>query len=327
MAKNKKNSRIRYYLTSYIVLAMPRFILSLWRRHLLRDVERRDDYGYICERVDYYCSLPSLGNEEKEAFAADTPTIGEQRVIKPKVYFLDFFTFARSFAKHLHYLICPGDVNYMPSKPAVVKSRPIVDDTRNATLMNMDKVRHFMFVDDSTPWTEKHDKVIFRGAISQCEGMEYKKNRYDFMQKFFDASFCDAGEIEQSGRCVREEWRKPKISIDAHLKYKFIMALEGNDVASNLKWVMSSSSIAVMPRPRFETWFMEGRLRADYHYIEIADDYSDLEEKLNYYINHPSEAQAIIENANRYVSQFRNRKREHIISLLVLDKYLKAVNR
>ena len=68
------------------------------------------------------------------------------------------------------------------------------------------------------------------------------------------------------------------------------MALEGNDVASNLKWVMSSNSIAVMPRPTCETWFMEGKLIPNYHYIEIKPDYSDLPEKLQYYIDHPEEA-------------------------------------
>ena len=62
------------------------------------------------------------------------------------------------------------------------------------------------------------------------------------------------------------------------------MALEGIDVASNLKWVMSSNSIAVMPRPTCETWFMEGTLIPDYHYIEIKPDFSDLEERLNQYI-------------------------------------------
>lgn len=76
-------------------------------------------------------------------------------------------------------------------------------------------------------------------------------------------------------------------TIREHLDYKFIMAIEGNDVASNLKWVMSSNSLAVMPRPTCETWFMEGTLIPDYHYIEVKDDFSDLEEKLNYYIAHP----------------------------------------
>jgi len=84
---------------------------------------------------------------------------------------------------------------------------------------------------------------------------------------------------------------------------------------------MSSNSLAVMPLPIYETWFMEGTLIPNYHYVLIKDDYSDLEERLNYYINHTDEAQKIIDNAHEYVKQFRNKKQEDLISLLVLKKY------
>ena len=114
------------------------------------------------------------------------------------------------------------------------------------------------------------------------------------------------------------------MTIREHLSYKFIMALEGNDVASNLKWIMSSNSIAVMPHPTYETWFMEGTLIPDYHYIEVKADYSDLEAKIDYYISHPDEAQSIINHAHEYVDKFRNPQRECIISMLVLDKYFRT---
>ncbi|WP_036830286.1 glycosyl transferase family 90, partial [Photobacterium sanctipauli] len=93
------------------------------------------------------------------------------------------------------------------------------------------------------------------------------------------------------------------------------------DVATNLKWAMSSNSLCVMPKPKYETWFMEGTLKAGVHYIEVADDYSDLEEKLSYYIAHTQKAQKIITNANEYVAQFKNKEREDLISFLVLKKY------
>jgi inorganic pyrophosphatase len=88
---------------------------------------------------------------------------------------------------------------------------------------------------------------------------------------------------------------------------------------------MSSNSIAVMPKPTYETWFMEGTLVGDYHYIEIKKDYSDLEEKLNYYIEHTNEALKIIENAHTFVGQFQNKECEKLISLLVLQKYFHYV--
>ena len=86
---------------------------------------------------------------------------------------------------------------------------------------------------------------------------------------------------------------------------------------------MSSNSIAIMPRPKYESWFMEGRLQGGVHYIEIKDDYSDLEEKIRYYSTHPEEAKAIIRNAQAFVDQFRDKEREELISLLVLEKYFR----
>ena len=32
--------------------------------------------------------------------------------------------------------------------------------------------------------------------------------------------------------------------------------------------------VAVMPKPKYESWFMEGKLIPNYHYILIKDDYS-----------------------------------------------------
>jgi len=66
---------------------------------------------------------------------------------------------------------------------------------------------------------------------------------------------------------------------------------------------------------------MESLLKPDYHYIEIAQDYSDLEEKIAFYIAHPNLTREIIHNANLYVAQFFDNVREDIISFLVLEKY------
>jgi RNase adaptor protein for sRNA GlmZ degradation len=71
---------------------------------------------------------------------------------------------------------------------------------------------------------------------------------------------------------------------------------------------------------------MEGRLIPNYHYIEVKDDFSDLEERMNYYIEHPEEAEAIIRHAHEYVEQFFDKRRERLISLLVLKKYFDITN-
>jgi len=61
----------------------------------------------------------------------------------------------------------------------------------------------------------------------------------------------------------------------------------------------------------------------NYHYVLLKDDYSDLEEKVRYYSENIEEANSIIKNAQEYLSQFKDDKREDLISLLVVEKYFK----
>jgi hypothetical protein len=105
------------------------------------------------------------------------------------------------------------------------------------------------------------------------------------------------------------------------LEFKFVLSLQGNDVATNLKWIMSSNSIAVTPKPTYETWFMEGTLVGGKHYIEIKPDYSDLEAQLTYYLAHPDECMAIIQNAHEHCQQFFNPDLEDVCSMMVLEQY------
>ncbi len=219
----------------------------------------------------------------------------------------------RWFPPHLRWSYLPGDVYFTPDVPTVVKSRLLVDN-QNSVLLKLDKLRHFMYVNDGKSFREKKDCVIFRGKIRQS------RLRSRFLEMFFDHPLCDCG-VVGANEGYPEKWMAPKKTIREHLDCKFIIALEGNDVASNLKWVMSSNSLAVMTRPTCETWFMEGTLKPDYHYVEVKEDFSDFEEKIRFYIEHPEKAEEIIRNAHEYVAQFRDEERENLLQLMVLKRY------
>ncbi|KAA6325927.1 hypothetical protein EZS27_024907, partial [termite gut metagenome] len=221
----------------------------------------------------------------------------------------------RYFPNHLKTAFLFGDVIHVPEIPSIAKSRPINGDNANSVTLNLEKVRHFMFVKDKKKFQDKKDKLIGRAVVTQ-------PHRIKFWEMYFKHPLCNIGQTNKNNT-NHPEWIVEPMTIDEHLEYKFILCIEGNDVATNLKWVMSSNSLAVMPRPRYETWFMEGRLIPNYHYVEIKTDYSDLEDRLTYYIRHIDEALQIIENAHQYIAQFRDKKREDLISLLTLQKYFK----
>lgn len=307
-----KNPKFIYYGVNLFRLLVPKFFFQIRLHHKLALSTSRKDWSYIQQRVQYYNKL--CGNV---ALPSSFPKLAEHKMGKQKVYFFDTYQYTRWFSDTFRWGFCPGDVIYVPEYPSIVKSRPLVDNNENSVLLKLDKVRHFIFVNDKKTFAEKKNRVIFRGKVKG------KQSRRKFMEMYFHHPMCDLGDVSKN-TTDPVEWQTEKKTIREHLDYKFIMALEGNDVASNLKWVMSSNSIAVMPRPTCETWFMEGTLIPDYHYIEIKPDFSNLEERVNYYINHIDEAQKIIDHAHEYVAQFKNSAREALISLLVLDKYFRV---
>lgn len=309
--RSGKNPKFIYYLVNVLGLLLPKCFYRMRLRRSLAAVSSRKDYEFIEKRVNYYNKLFC---EVKLPVSASK--LSEHKMGHQKVYFFDTYQYTRWFSDQFQWCFCPGDVIYVPESPSIVKSRPLTENNENSILMKLDKVRHFIFVNDKKSFAFKKNKVIFRGKVKG------KSSRKEFMEMYFHHPMCDLGDVSKN-TTDPEEWQTEKKTIREHLDYKFVMALEGNDVASNLKWVMSSNSIAVMPRPTCETWFMEGTLVPDYHYIEIKPDFSDLEERLHYYIDHMDEAQKIIKHAHEYIAQFKNRNREELISLLVLDKYFR----
>ena len=120
----------------------------------------------------------------------------------------------------------------------------LAGDNQNSVILKLDALRHFMFVNDKRSFTTKKDCAIFRGKIRDS------RIRTQFIKMYINHPLCDCGVVgHETG--IPQEWMVAKKTIREHLEYKFILSLEGNDVASNLKWVMSSNSIAVMSRP---TW-------------------------------------------------------------------------
>ena len=303
-----KNNKVSYYTLNYLRQLLP----LCYYFKLDKKLSRFNDFDkeYLKERVDYYNKL-----NEVKLLPPDSLQLSKFHLKgNNKTHFFDLFEFTRFFNKEFAISYVFGDVTKVPEYPSIVKSRPIAGNNENSVLLKLDKIRHFLFVNDIHTFRRKKDMLVGRSKVNQ-------ENRARFLEMYYDHPMCNVGSVDAKSKFPG--FQRPRMTIEEHLHYKFILCLEGYDVASNLKWVMSSNSVAVMPKPKYETWFMEGKLIPNYHYIQIKDDYSDLEERLDYYISHPEEAEKIIENAHQYIKPFKNKKQEDMISLLVLQKYFK----
>ena len=311
-SRKYKNSKLLYNIKKLVGYCIPNVFFRLSLDNRLSKLSNYD-LSYINERVNYYNKLEKHYLINEDFIMIKEFVLGKG--YKPHSYFFDAYEYLRYFDKNYQISFLFGDIIRVPAFPRIVKSRPIKNNNENSVILNLDKLRHFLFVDDQKKFQQKKDMLIGRGAL-------YQPHRIKFYEQYFGHPLCNLGQVRTNNTSY-PEWNVEYTPIADHLDYKFILCLEGNDVASNLKWVMSSNSLAVMPKPKYETWFMEGTLIPNYHYVEIKGDYSDLEEKLNYYIENTDAALAIIENAHRYIANFKNNEREDLISLLVLQKYFK----
>ena len=284
-------------------------------KSLLKGAEKRSDYPYILERANYYNKHDETVNPDPATKTSIEFFVAHRGDYKSR-YFFDTHDVIRYFNPQLEFSHIYGDIIDVPPYPTVVKSRPIDGDNRNSVLLNLDKLRHFLYLKDTVKFKDKQNKAVFLTYSWN------KPHRVRFLEMYYHRNdICICGEVDKKNIDCYNKFQHERMPLLEHLNYKFIVAIEGNDVATNLKWIMSSNCVAIMPKPKYETWFMEGTLIPNYHYIEIAPDYSDFEEKFNYYIENPDKAEAIVKNANAYMAQFRDKRREKIIGHLVMQKY------
>ena len=264
-------------------------------------------------RIDSYCKLSG------KSLLNDPVQVNSVSRFRKASYSYDWYRIFETTDERLcHFAF--GDVQYVPDEPTFTKSRPITKHNHNNVLLPLNTFRHFSFVHDSLSFYQKANKAIWRGAA-------YKNHRKKFLEQTRSMVNCDC---KDTSRFTPKDFfgkSKNHLSIKHQLNNRYIFAIEGNDVASNLKWVMASNSVAVMPKPRFETWFLESQLIPGEHFIEISPDFDDIEEKLEPYFVNPKLALEINKEAKNYASQFFQLDRQFEIAKHVAENYFSLITK
>lgn len=301
------NLRAVYFARNILRLAVPG---SLLRARLRPELARLSapELGTALDRVAYYHHARAPFDPGPTARSWDWSLFKKQRN-----YAFDLIEHLRWFSPESRVAFRFGDDTDVPLAPTLVKARPIEGDVANSILFPLNKVRHFRFVQDSLRFTDKRDEVVWRGKA-------YQPHREQMLSMLHGTPGCNVGRTDDrdgSGRHV-----EPFLSIRAQLASKFVLSIEGNDVATNLKWILSSNSICFMRRPKFETWFQEGLLVSGRHYVEVADDYLDVPDLVRFHARRPDLAEKMIRSANEFCARFQDERIERAVALLVVVRYL-----
>ena len=197
-------------------------------------------------------------------------------------------------------------------------ARPV--DTFHHVLLPFNSRRHFDFFEDRLSWEDKKASAIFRGSTTG--DLWGPGGRGLLVKRWVKSSKVNIGFSKISNTRVPKTLIKGEIAKAKQLQYRMIVSVEGNDVASGLKWQMASRSVVAMCKPRVVSWFREDALIPWIHYVPLEESYSDLVEKLDWVNSNPKKSSDIVSAANSYCAKFMNTSREREVAKEVLRDYI-----
>ena len=313
--KNLKNNfRIKYYLNSLnkekiIKVENLKKKVTLLDDELLIKKNVLNDLNHFCNR--YVFANKYLNNYNCDYFKELESYLNYYKILFP--------------TKSINFIFWFGDDTNLKDLPCFVKAKNI-NNKDFSIILNLNKPRHFGMLKNLTKWdipfNEKKNIFLWRGANTGfCNDREILVNNFN-NNKNLDFKFsylCKKSLVEINPLLIQQ------MSIEEMLKNKFLLSIEGNDVATNLKWILLSNSVCLMKKPTKCSWIMEDMLLPFIHYIPLKDDFSDIEEKYNWCLSHLEECELISKNATKYMEDFLDDENEKFITLEVIKTYFEYV--
>ena len=204
--------------------------------------------------------------------------------------------------------------------PVLTKAR-IIGKENNGILLKYEYNYHWRILEtlrDPYKWDEKENNIIWRGSSNTSHQKKY--NRHLFVNKYYTKYNIGFYDVTRNPTIPIEQ-NKNNLTIKAQLKYKYLICLEGNDVATSLKWALFSNSVVLMAKPVIEGWLMEGLLEPYFHYVPLKDDFSDLDKIIEWCKNNDDKCQEISINSTKYMSQFLDYNNELKLHNAIVDWY------
>ncbi len=225
-------------------------------------------------------------------------------------------------------------------KPTFVKSCAFKNDASDRYILPLNRRRHFEHVPRVSvvdiPFDKKHDTVVWRGTTTGLfdkPGRVCIYHRFDrFEREGFDIGYSKIVQMHsitpRSGLTEADlkPCMKPKLRIRDMLAYKYLLCMQGNDVASGLKWMLLSQSVVLMPHPTVGSWYCERFLQPYVHYVPISADLSDLVEQVQWCRDNPEVCQQISANATQFMQPFLDEEQEDGLFLDVVSTYAESVD-
>lgn len=190
-----------------------------------------------------------------------------------------------------------------------------------------------------SPWDKKIDKIFWRGATTGNYTIKYSMENFAKLPRLtlimlsksypnlIDAKFSSYHRVvfrENSKKImslIEDDFQE--VSEIDHLKYKYLISIDGNTCAwRRIPWIMLSNSLLVKQETSKIEWFYPA-IKPYIHYVPVDEELMDIFPRIQWMKDHDKEAKQISENATKFIEN--NLMPEHIEAhmVLILNEYHK----
>lgn len=122
---------------------------------------------------------------------------------------------------------------------------------------------------------------------------------------------------------VRHEalnWFREPAAKSEQSRFKYLLALEGNDIPTGIYWSLASNSIVLVPQRGWETALDFG-LQPGVHYVPTGDTAEDIENTIELCEADVAMCESIIDNAHRFIDRITDINLRDTIDFEVATRY------
>ena len=143
------------------------------------------------------------------------------------------------------------------------------------------------------PFQNKIAKIVYAGRLHNSSRFNFLLEREKTHNKTQREYFYSDAVSKENVVCEKGKWIESKEMVE----YKYILDMDGNACTWDATaWKLNSGSILFKVESGWRQWFYDS-FHPCIHYVPIADDFSDLQEKYHWCEAHPAECETMISNA------------------------------
>jgi hypothetical protein len=148
------------------------------------------------------------------------------------------------------------------------------------------------------PYSKRKSECIWRGNLNNGHVDNFMKPHGKTMnpRKYFQ-------KLHLEGRFPKVNFENKDTSISDQIQYKMILDMDGwSSTWSATVWKMYSGSVLLKTKSKWKQWYYH-KLEPWVHYVPVKDDFSDLNDKIEWCLHNERECIKITENAKRFVDK------------------------